>query len=164
MSTTLRPACPGDLETILAWVTSPDQMRLWAGPAVPFPGSPAATWEALSATPENAFALTGPSGDMLGFGQILARPASAHLARIIVSPAQRGQGLGRRLCSELVRLTTIRHPSTPITLNVYEGNAPALALYQSLGFQALPADSTADPGIIRMSLQPKPPASPVGSG
>lgn len=66
------------------------------------------------------------------------REANAlHLGRIIISPAQRGMGLGRELVSALIaRGIELYHPLR-FTLNVYRENASALNCYFSLGFMVV---------------------------
>ena len=79
-----------------------------------------------------------------GFGQLVQRPGSRlHLARIIVSPQHRGEGLGRQLVEHLLRRAFSRKPAK-ISLNVARDNPVAIRLYESLGFvkTVLPADET----------------------
>lgn len=154
MDYSLRPASPEDLNIVLHWVGSADLLKLWGGPALSFPPMPEATWSAIEAGPENSFSLVGPSGQLAGFGQALPRESSVHLARIIVSPSLRGQGVGRILCEKLIRSVVIRDSSCEITLKVYLNNTPALALYRSLGFVPMPDSQDVD--SIKMSLRPNP--------
>ena len=140
----LRPARMEDLQTVLTWIGSPEAMRLWGGAALVFPGSPEAIWAAIGGEDRNAHALVGRAGELAGFGQILFREPNVHLARIIVAPEVRGQGLGRVLCRELMRAALKRHHPQAFTLNVYPTNTPALALYRSLGFEALPCAPGSD--------------------
>ena len=73
---------------------------------------------------------------MVAFGQILRKEGNrAHLARLIVAPAVRGQGYGRALCLRLMqRARQDPAPLESFSLNVYPENAVALTLYRSLGF------------------------------
>ena len=81
------------------------------------------------------FALVDPAGSLVGFGQTFPRlPQTVHLGRIILSPAVRGQGLGRVLVRALVDSALERFHPAVITLNVYCDNLPAVQLYRSLGF------------------------------
>lgn len=137
----LKPATPADLQTVLTWVDTPESMKLWAGPALTFPPQPKITWREIGATDENSFALVHLEGKVVGFGQTLLRePDRVHLARIIVSPAARGKGLGRILCQELLRVGVECYRATTFTLNVYRNNAAALNLYKSLGFTVVSED------------------------
>ena len=145
MEYTLRPARTNDLETVLPWVPTPELLRLWGGPALPFPPRADQLWREIGATDQNAFSLVDVQGNVVGFGQALFRsPATVHLGRIIVSPSQRGKGLGRILCQQLIGEGSARHHPTMFTLNVYRNNLPAYNLYLSLGFVVLSEDAEQD--------------------
>ncbi|NTW86103.1 MAG: GNAT family N-acetyltransferase [Holophagaceae bacterium] len=154
MDYALRPARLDDLETILGWVWTPELLKRWGGPALTFPPRAEATWSEMEATPENAFALINPAGQLVGFGQALPRGASAHLARIIVAPGLRGQGVGRILCRRLILTALDLHRPREITLQVYPDNTAALSLYRSLGFVPIPDDSSGD--SLKLGLRPGP--------
>lgn len=60
----------------------------------------------------------------------------AHLLDVVVDPAYRGRGWGRDLLTELIT----RSPDEGVTiwlLEVRASNQPAIALYQSLGFNEM---------------------------
>ena len=154
----LRPALQEDLREVLTWMDTPELMRRWGGPALPFPGNPEATWAAMGGSAETTFALGPASGELLGFGQILRRPWGFHLARLVVSPSWRGQGLGRTLCLQLIERARASGAPGVITLNVYEDNAQARALYEALGFELQPPLPGADPVGLRMALRHGPQA------
>lgn len=149
MNYTLRPATQEDLRSVLQWITTPETLRLWGGPVLTYPPTPELTWQEMKATEENTFALVDENLEVAGFGQTLCREeGSVHLARIIVSPALRGQGVGHILCARLIQSAVSRHHPAAITLNVYTANAPALSLYRSLGFS--PVTSEDESGSIKM--------------
>ncbi len=153
MSYSLRPAKQEDLRFILRWIEDPESLRLWGGPALTYPPTPELTWQEMKAAEENTFSLVDANLAVVGFGQAFYREdRSVHLARIIVSPAMRGQGIGRILCDRLMQLAVKRYSPTAITLNVYAANAPALALYRSLGFS--PVSSEDESGSIKMRVSP----------
>jgi ribosomal protein S18 acetylase RimI-like enzyme len=71
---------------------------------------------------------------LAGFGQALPMsPRRTHLARVIVRPDVRGQGIGRALVETLLSRAA-ETGAAVATLNVYRDNAAAAALYTSLGF------------------------------
>jgi RimJ/RimL family protein N-acetyltransferase len=83
----------------------------------------------------------GP-GEALGFCQFWVREAGvAHLARIILAPAARGQGLASTLCTLLMDQAAKIAGAQAFTLRVYRDNHPALAVYEGLGFVTVPAQS-----------------------
>jgi len=135
MEYSLRSATPNDLQTILAWVESPDQLKLWGGPFLTFPPNIEKTWHEIEATHQNTFTLLSSSGCIVGFGQTLSRePNAIHLGRIIVSPEFRGQGMGRLLCDNLIQICIQRFHPSKLTLNVNQSNIPAVSLYKARGF------------------------------
>ncbi len=131
----LRPATNDDLADILSWLTTAESLKLWGGPLLTFPPDVAKTWCEIGANDNNSFVLVDQQDRVLGFGQTLQREAHAiHLARIILAPDTRGQGLGRVLCEQLMQTAIKQHQPAKITLNVYQENEVAVSLYRSLGF------------------------------
>lgn len=141
MEYSLRSATPHDLQTVIAWIESPEQLKLWGGPFLTYPPNIEKTWHEIEATNQNSFALLCSSDCIVGFGQTLSRESNAiHLGRIIVSPEFRGQGLGRLLCNKLIQIgIQLFHPSR-FTLNVNQNNLPAVSLYKGLGFEIMSAN------------------------
>ena len=154
MDYSLRPARREDLQTILSWVGTADLLKLWGGPALSFPPTPDAIWSTIEASPQNSFSLVSPSGQLAGFAQALPRDSSVHLARIIVSPSLRGQGVGRTLCQKLIHSAIAQFHPDEITLKVYLTNTPALTLYQSLGF--IPVLESQNSDSIKMCFRLNP--------
>lgn len=84
---------------------------------------------------ENAHYLVGTRGDEVvcygGFHKVLDE---AHITNIAVKGSQRGRGIGRLLMGELIslaRLLGVRY----MTLEVKDGNLPAIRLYEGYGFK-----------------------------
>lgn len=68
-----------------------------------------------------------------------AKPKTQHKALVVgmyVMPAARGQGLARILMQTAVQFCVRRGNIRAVQLEVTDGNLPAVALYQSLGFVA----------------------------
>lgn len=150
----LRPAGLEDLRTILAWVPTLDLLRFWGGPAVDFPPEADRIWRTIEAEGSNTFVLVDREAGILGLGQTLARePGAVHLARIIVSPAHRGRGLGGMLCRALLACAVNRLGAVRATLNVYTDNLPAVACYRALGFTDVPERSRAGCWFMMKDLQ-----------
>jgi ribosomal protein S18 acetylase RimI-like enzyme len=59
----------------------------------------------------------------------------AHLVGMFVSEALRGRGAGKALVNAALAAAASRPDVRVVTLSVTEGNAPAIALYESCGFQ-----------------------------
>jgi len=151
MNLKLRTAKIADLSAILRWVPDEAACLVWAGPKVRYPAAAESVWADIEASEQNAFCMVSESGEVVGFGQAMPRgDGIVHLARIIVAPAMRGRGSGRHLCRRLMVAAGKRRPIRKFTLNVYEDNFTALALYRSLGFSAR---GQHDPeGVLSMSM------------
>ena len=68
-----------------------------------------------------------------------AKPKTRHKALVVgmyVMPGWRGKGISRALMQAAIEHAASRGGITVIQLDVTQGNEPATALYQSLGFQA----------------------------
>jgi len=68
-----------------------------------------------------------------------AKPKTRHKALLIgmyVSPLARGRGAGRALLAAVLHHAEGRPGLLRVNLNVTEGNAPAVHLYESAGFEA----------------------------
>lgn len=156
----LRPVVPEHLERVITWISTPQALKLWGGPALTFPPRMEKTWQEIGATDQNTFSLLEQGVRVAGLGQILFRePGTVHLARIIVEPTKRGRGLGRILCQQLLEAGFARHPVSEFTLNVYRNNAPAIRLYTSLGFAIVSEDLENDWFGMRLPLGENTPAS-----
>jgi ribosomal protein S18 acetylase RimI-like enzyme len=132
----LRPATPADVAAALSWTPEAETLRRWAGPSVRCPATPESLWADINNADATTFALESPGDGLAGLGQVRHREQTyGHLARVIVSPRQRGRGLGRVLCTALMREAVRLHPSiTAFSLYVFPDNLPAIGLYRSLGY------------------------------
>ncbi len=145
MSLILRPAEPRDYETIALWIPDAEACRRWAGPKLPYPFAASELPRLLHVAGARAFCLAEGGGPPLGFGQFWApRPATAHLARILIAPSARGRGLGRALCRSLIAQAVETTGAREITLRVFRDNQAAVALYSGLGFAVAEAGSSSE--------------------
>jgi ribosomal-protein-alanine N-acetyltransferase len=121
------------------WVKDADTCLRWAGPRLKFPFTPARLPQLLAEPGANSFVMSRGLAPTLGFGQFWVRdPGVAHLARIILAPDARGQGLGTTLCELLMAEAARSTGAGAFTLRVYRDNDPALAIYERLGFVVVP--------------------------
>lgn len=157
----LRPFGPQDFAALAAWFRNEDEVWLWGGRSVRFPvddvqlgmmlreasepPAPRRCWSAML------------EGSLAGHGQAVREGRSSiRLARLAVAPALRRAGVARAMIGLIIE-ELLKEPSiSQITLNVYRANAPARALYKSMGFvetKLLP-ETAAGSGwdILRMAL------------
>jgi ribosomal protein S18 acetylase RimI-like enzyme len=131
----LQTATLQDLQTVLTWIETPEQLKRWGGPLLTWPPQAGLTWRQIEADTHQVFALVSDAGDLAGLGQTLRREENAvHLGRIILSPALRGKGVGLVLMQNLIdKGRELYHPQY-FSLYVYNNNLPAVRLYRSMGF------------------------------
>lgn len=153
-SLALRPPGAADYAALGTWVEDAASCLRWAGPKLKFPFAPERLAQLLAEPDACSFVMSrGPAG-ALGFGQFWMREAGvAHLARIILAPAARGQGLGATLCQLLMTAANRETGADTFTLRVYRDNHPALTIYEGLGFRVVPGLS--DERIFSMRKAPR---------
>lgn len=130
--------------TVASWSCSTQEAAAWVSQSEhPFPAAAVtAWWEEAGVDP---WLLIDPDGSPVGYGELWddEEEDEVELARLIVDPDRRHQGVGRRLVDELVA----RARSTgrgACFLRVVPDNVPALALYRSAGFREVdPAEANA---------------------
>jgi ribosomal protein S18 acetylase RimI-like enzyme len=153
----LRIATNEDLHALIPWIKDQGACKLWAGPLVRFPLTPAGLKKDIEFSEDNTFVMVNDVGELLGLGQLLLKENDRiHMARVIVSPLQRGRGFGNQLCRLLIDEGLKRFGKVNFTLNVYSNNIAAQKLYRKLGFkpQPLPPDSIPDKDVVYMILKP----------
>ena len=83
----------------------------------------------------SAYYVVGVRGDEVicygGFHKVLDE---AHITNIAVKSTERGKGIGKFLMSALIARAKLAD-ITRMTLEVREGNIPAIKLYESFGFK-----------------------------
>lgn len=76
--------------------------------------------------------LAAEDGGLIGFGGVMVVGEEAHISNLLVDPARRGEGLGRRLMVGLIQ-SAVELGAKSLTLEVRSKNEAALGLYESLG-------------------------------
>lgn len=119
------------------------QLRQWAGPKIDYPCSTEQLALQLNAAHYKSYVLvantdTDTKNDTntstIGFGQIQLVKQRVHLARLAINPAKRGQGLGKRLISELIAQAQTQVKVKEASLFVDHENTAAIACYERYGF------------------------------
>lgn len=130
----LRDATEDDLRKLMGWFESADAVKVWGGPKFRYPFTSATFREDCRWGRMATFVLESPGGEFAAFGQVYERYRRINLARLVVRPDLRGQGIGRRLVEALIEVgpTVVDRPE--FSLFVYRDNTPALACYLGAGF------------------------------
>jgi len=154
---------PADAGVVSGWATDPVEVAMWCGhkevasrPAnrpcerddprpsglAPVPPAAIVAWSTDDSV--RAYALYGDDGALLAYGELWldAEEQEVELARLIVNPARRGAGVGRRLVTLLAAQATTHYPD--VFLRVHPDNAAALRSYTSAGFVSVPDDLQAE--------------------
>jgi ribosomal protein S18 acetylase RimI-like enzyme len=124
------PAEQADL--VSSWAPTAEEALMWcSAPAAPVPAGQIRAWADQDGVEQ--FGLYQDQ-QLVAYGELWTddQEAEVELARLIVDPALRGQGLGRYLAADLGRLARLRHPL--VLLRVHPGNAAALRCYAAAGF------------------------------
>lgn len=85
--------------------------------------------------PEYIFLAEEEQGRLIGYGILLLNYDEGDILKIAVGEAYRGRGYGRALAEDLMDEGR-RQGFCAFTLEVRAGNAPAIHLYESLGFRS----------------------------
>jgi GNAT superfamily N-acetyltransferase len=136
------------------WIAEPDEAETVARLLIAFRDSLGADWpsdnaflagvERLIDDRNSEFVLGAPTPDSPPAGVVQLRfrhsiwraGGDALIEDLYVDPAARGAGLGRALLQYALDYARVERGCRRAELDVNEANAPALALYESLGFTA----------------------------
>lgn len=129
----LETADQADVHRIASWVTSETDVLTFAGPSLTYPFTAAEFFKSTAGRRES-FVLRAGSAAVATGALEDRRPGEVRIGRVLVDPGQRGQGLGRAMMQLLINRAAARPGVRHLTLGVFEGNRPARALYESLGF------------------------------
>lgn len=84
-------------------------------------------------SPQSIFIVAILNGEVVGYGGTWILVDESHITNVVVNEDLRGQGIGRRLMNEILKLSKERG-AVCSTLEVRAGNAAAIHLYESMGY------------------------------
>ena len=87
---------------------------------------------------ENRIYLVADEDGLIGFAGVMVFGDEAHLTNLLVAPAHRRQGVGRRLMRQLVE-SSVEQGARHLTLEVRSKNTSARALYSHFGLMPVGA-------------------------
>lgn len=141
----LVPFVTDDAQLVASWAVGDDVVRAWCaveGDRVP--ADVVAGWS--QADDVEAYTLNDEGGRLVAYGELWLddEEGEVELARLLVAPDERGQGIGRRLVAALVDRARRTHPELgQVILRVRPENIPAIRAYVAAGFVDVPADEQA---------------------
>ena len=136
----LRRAVEADVSELMNWFDSKESCQQWGGPKFEFPYTVNSFLRDIHWGQLDSYSMKEDTGAFLGFGQIYEKMGRVHLARLVINPASRAQGLGYKLVKMLIEKgTEIGQQSS---LYVMENNSTAISCYKRAGFEIaeLPKD------------------------
>lgn len=131
---TLAAAADADFDEVMSWFPDAESVDRWGGPGFRFPFTRESFIEDCRIDVMESYVLASPDGRRAAFGQSYERTSRGHLARLVVNPAMRRQGVGKRLIQMIITSLEQRHDYDEYSLFVYRHNTPAYHCYLSLGF------------------------------
>jgi ribosomal protein S18 acetylase RimI-like enzyme len=132
---TLVPTRPPHLAELSTWFRTERACREWGGPSFRFPFDVASFRADTRYQEIPSYSLLRVGADeLLGFGQYYLRNGRCHFARLAIAPDHRGHRLGVELVNRLATVGRADLGATACSLFVLASNAPALRLYERLGF------------------------------
>jgi ribosomal protein S18 acetylase RimI-like enzyme len=132
MALRLHPFPADSAGVVSGWATTNEEVAMWCGrPAAPVPAGQINAWAHEDGV--EPFGLYR-EGRLVGYGELWVDDdeAEVELARLIVDPGERGQGLGRCLVTGLADLARSRYPR--VFLRVHPDNIAAQRCYAAAGF------------------------------
>jgi len=143
---TLLPFTLSYIEELRSWFNNKSELDKWAGPNFRFPHTTETFSHDMRHQELASFCLFDAQQAFVAFGQYYQRLNCCHLGRLVVNPNHRGKGIAKVLIEQLstlgiktLSLSDLQLKTQPIkniSLFVLADNAPALTLYQKLGFKA----------------------------
>jgi ribosomal protein S18 acetylase RimI-like enzyme len=128
----LIPFQPQYAPEIALWVTSATEASQWANTQWPVDPAVFARWHA---DPEVQPYVLVDGATLVGYGELWldATEQEVELARLLITPARRGQGIGQRLVRELLAQAALTGYPTAF-IRVVPENIPAIYCYRRSGF------------------------------
>lgn len=124
-----------DIDQLMKWFPDADATRIWGGPDFRHPFNRHSFAEDIHWGRMATFSLRSPAGELAAFGQLYERLHRINLARLVVNPTMRGQGIGKRLIEALMTLGPQMFFCSEFSLFVYRDNVVAAKIYESMGFE-----------------------------
>ena len=95
-------ATEADISHLMSWFPTSRSVAIWGGPNFRYPFTAETFFEDVCWQQIDSYRLVDPAGDILAFGQIYERHGHVNLARLVVSPKRRRQGIGKQLVALLM--------------------------------------------------------------
>ena len=146
----IRAALPRDFAAIVQLL--PNQAELLrVYPKGRHPFTVAQLYELAEARKE--LTVINQHGEINGFPRLygLAPQQRVFIGNVLIAPAHRRQGFGRKLVAHMLHLGFVKHGLPEVRISVVNENTPALLLYTGLGFEPYAIKPWQDPRGTRLA-------------
>jgi RimJ/RimL family protein N-acetyltransferase len=139
----LIPFTSADVDRLLGWIRSPEELLLWTASSFGFPltrehieghlrdSAERGDRKIFKAVEEERTEAVGH----IELGAIDPRNRSVRIGRVLVDPARRGQGLGAAMMRAAVDMAFRELGAHRVELGVFDVNPAAIACYERVGFR-----------------------------
>jgi len=137
----LKPFHPSQASAVSSWATNRGDVNRWCGyRGTRVPVETIIGWSRANGV--QAYGLHRGS-ELIAYGELWidTEQKEVEIARVIVSPIQRGRGRGRLLVKALAEIAKETYPD--IFMRVHPDNTAALRSYAAAGFRRVAADQEA---------------------
>ena len=119
---------------LMSWFSTEEELSVWSGPNFRYTFDLSSFKSDLKLDSLNSFSLVSNEENLLAFGQYYLRFGRCHLARLVVNPNLRGQGIVSHLIQKLSILGQSDLNTNSCSLFVLGHNKSAIQAYTKLGF------------------------------
>lgn len=127
-----------DAREVMNWFPDKESVMLWGSPYTRAPLREDTFFEDIYWNRIESRVGRGEQDELLAFGQFYPKLGRCHLARLVVNPQYRRQGLGLEFIEQLMRHGGEALNTREFSLYVMTANKPAWHCYKSLGFHMEP--------------------------
>ena len=139
----LIPFTLADIDRLLGWIRSPEELMQWTASSFGFPLTREHIEDHLRDSAERGDrrifkAVEEGSGDAVGhieLGAIDSRNRSLRIGRVLIDPTRRGQGLGGDMIRAALNIAFRELGMHRVELGVFDVNPAAIACYERVGFR-----------------------------
>lgn len=119
----------------MSWFPDQEAAAAWGGPNLRYPLETESFLEDIFWGQMPAWVSLDNNDRLVAFGQYYMRGTRCNLARLALSPHQRGGGEGARFIEKLMQEGQRAFDASGFSLFVMSDNLPAYHCYRKLGFQ-----------------------------
>jgi ribosomal protein S18 acetylase RimI-like enzyme len=148
---THRPVGENDIPVICGFPQSEDEL-FFLFPKAAFPLAPTQLQGAIAQRSDST--VVELDGKVVAFANFYRwEPADCcSIGNVIVSPTDRGRGVGRYLIEQMIDLAFSKHQAAEVTVSCFNRNIVGLLLYSKLGFHPYAIEERQDKNGNRIAL------------